>query len=332
MKKYIIISLFAFTAILIIFSCRKSPVVEPTSSSSKSTSVIENKILQFLTSFDSQLKDEEMYSIEEVLWFSTAGLNYSYAIYDSSFVYTDVDTSHFSMDIDIYEQVAEGDLEAVYDDMVDSLEAQNDALQDNIKHLIYCMVYQETVESGILYVGMVSVFGYGYSGNFYGSFGEADYWYAILDYGKCDEYAPVFYGVKDAGDVIAYKINHPLVLHHPDYRIYTIPGSEYYEYDIDPQDFPYGPSPCGFRGYFNNGTGSWPGPECLDPDHLNFYLTSNGINYIIDYYHPGGGLDFLWIEMIGELLFIEEEGYEEKHIINLTYGETYQTVVPAGTL
>lgn len=329
MKKYFLLTIIILMAVLVIFSCRKSFDSIPDQTTPIMENLTEQKIVDFLARFDTPLKEEEMYTIEEVLWYSTAGLNYTYAIYDSAYVYDYCDTSYFSMDIDGNELVAETDLQAAYDKMADTLSARYDALQDNIKHLIYCAVYQDRVYNGELYVGMIFVFGGGYTGSFYGSFGQIDYWYAVMDYGKCDQYAPAFYGVKDAGDEIAYKINFPNTDNIPNYRVYSIPASDYI-IEVDPQDYQYVGSPSGFRAYYYLGNGNWPGPQCLSPAHLNFYLSSNGIYYILVDNEPYG-YDFTWISIQGDLLPIYP-WYEEVHWMTITYGEINATQVPAEEL
>ena len=95
------------------------------------------------------------------------------------------------------------DLLSAYGDMVDTLAGHYDELQDNIKHLIYCVVFEESIQSGKLYVGLIYVFGTGHTTSFYGEFGQTDYWYSILDYGKCDEYEPAFYGEINTTEVPA---------------------------------------------------------------------------------------------------------------------------------
>jgi hypothetical protein len=332
MKKFIILIFSCTALIFIIFSCKKSFDSEPnTSNVNSSNHEVELKIQVFQNRLESNLKDGKTYSIDSAIWYSTALLNYTYAIYDSALLHISCDTSTFSLALDENGRVEESDLETAIDQMIDSLEAQYDGLQESTKHLVYCMMYETATYEGRLDVGMVAVIGFGYNPIFYDQFEEDDYWYAILDYGKCDEYEPAYYDEQDAGEEIEYKIMHPLVVYNPIYRIYTVPGSEEFFEDINPGDFPFENSPSGYRGYYHTEQGNWPGPECLDPDHLNFYLTSNGIDYIIDYYQPQG-LDFIWIDIDGELLFLQQGWYEEIHLIDLLFAETYQTLVPAGSL
>jgi hypothetical protein len=74
-------------------------------------------------------------------------------------------------------------------------------------------------------------------------------------------------------------------------------------------------------------------PQCLDPDEMEFYMSENGIPYIIDDQNPEpNDLDFCSI-------FIWSNGYSpgvgywiEAHIMDLTYGVKHQTYVPASGL
>ena len=215
MKKYfLLIAVFAIS-IIAIFSCRKSfePEVNPNQTMNSSDQT-ELKIQSFLNRLHSDLKDEKTYSIDSAIWYSTASLNYTYAIYDSSLLHISLDTSTFSLDLDEYDKVLESDLEAAIDQMVDSIE--------------------------------------------------------------------VFFN------------------------------------DVDPEDYYYDNAPRDFRAYIYYGDLPWPGPQCLDPDELNFYISSNGIPYIIDDMTPQG-LDFISIFVDGKLMWLEDT-YLEGHYLDLTFG------------
>jgi hypothetical protein len=331
MKRSVCLLITALAVTVVIFSCRKSIEYEPIDDGLiLPSNAIESKIQAFKDHMDNNLKDGKTYSIDSAIWYSTAFLNYMYAIYDSALQNISCDTSAFSIELDENNKVEEALLEEAIEQMTDSMEAQYDGLQESTKHLVYCMVYEIATYQGRLDVGTVAVIGFGYSPNIYEEFGEEDYWYAILDSGMCDDYAPAYKGEKDAGEEIAFKILHPLITNDPIYRVYTVPESQVF-ITVDPEGYPYENSPCGHRGYYHHAQGSWPGPQCLDPDHLNFYLTSNGIEYIIDDMKPEG-LDFTWIEIRGDILFLEDNWYEEVHLLDLTYAETYLTLTPASGL
>ena len=331
MKKLVVLLSLCAALIMITFSCKKSFDYGPNTAEVKSPdNSVESIIQAFKIRLESNLKDEKTYSTDSAIWYSTALLNYTYAIYDSAILHISRDTSTFSLELDENNRVKETDLENAIGQMTDSLEAQYDGLQESTKHLVYCMVYEIATYQGRMDVGMVAVIGFGYTPIFYEQFEEDDYWYAILDYGKCDEYEPLYYGEQDASDQLEYKIMHPLVVYNPMYRIFTVPGSQVY-ITVDPSDYYYANAPRNYRGYyFYDDAENWPGPQCLDPEELNFYLSSNGIDYMIEDNRPEN-LDLIYIDVRDELL-LQEDVYEEFHFFDLTFGETYQTLVPPNSL
>jgi hypothetical protein len=222
----------------------------------------------------------------------------------------------------------ESDLEAAFEQMTDSLEAIFDDLPSNVKHVVSCMVFEVDVVQGRLDVGMVSVIGWGFSSVYYGSFNSTtDYWYSIWNSGDC--YNFTLDG--DATVQLEYKLMHPLVQNDPNWRIYTIPDEEFVTEEIYPAEFPFTPSPRGFRAFLHTGTGSWDGPQCLPPSELNFYISSNGIPYIINEYEPQG-LDFTEINVERDVIFLDPVGFEEYHYFIITYAPKYRTTVPASGL
>lgn len=124
MKKYFLFIAILAISIIAIFSCRKSfePEANP-SQMTNSSNETELKIQSFLNRLNSDLKVEKTYSIDSAIWYNTAALNYTYAIYDSSLIYLSRDTSTFSLNLDRNNQVLESDLEAAFEQMTDSLEA-----------------------------------------------------------------------------------------------------------------------------------------------------------------------------------------------------------------
>ena len=329
MKKYFLFIAIIGISIIAIFSCRKSfdPETNPTQVMTPSSET-ELKIQSFLNRLQSNLKDETTYSIEDAIWYSTAVMNYTYAIYDSSFLYTKVDTSTFSVGLDKDGKVTESDLEDLIETMTDSLEAFFEDLPVNTKHVMLCMAYETNSTEESLDLGLVSVVGYGFSSTYYGSFGPTDYWYAIWNQGDCYD----FTRPGDATIQLKNKLLHPLVENDPDWRIYTIPGSDYVTDQIDPLDYPYPSAPRGHRGYCFGGTGNWDGPQCLPPNEMNFYISANGIPYIIEDNKPlDEDYEFTYIEIEGDVAF-PPGGYYETHFFWITYSILYHTSQPASSL
>jgi len=148
----------------------------------------ELKIQSFLNRVNSDLKDEKTYSIDSAIWYSEASLNFTYAIYDSALVYIAIDTNAFSVELDENNKVTESDLDVLYEDMVDSLDAFYDDLYVNIKRVFYCDVVEVEVEQGRLDLVLVAAIACGYSSYQWSYFDEDDYWYSILEQGKCNYY------------------------------------------------------------------------------------------------------------------------------------------------
>jgi hypothetical protein len=324
MKKYFLVLLLFFMSIILIFSCRKSFEPQPNPDQKiNPANETEMKIQSFLNGMNNNLKSGSTYTIEDAIWYAVATLNYSYAIYDSSFIYSSIETSSFSINLNPNNTVNQSDLQAAYGKMVDSLEAHYDGIQDSPKHVFLCEVRNVSNSVGTLDLVMVSVIGCGFTQNQYGSFGQTDYWFSVLDSGKCDSYHGQGVG-EDASDRLEQKIMNPMILPVQDWRVYAIPGSEDFFEDVDPTDYPYGSAPRDFRGFYVNvESESWPGPQCLDPDEMNFYISANGIDFIIDDLQPQGK-EFISID-VKDRLYLQEEYYEELHLFDITYGNLFRT-------
>lgn len=326
MKRYFILAGATILFILLIFSCRKQFEDEPDIGVINSANKHDNtelRIQSFIERMNDGLKSGGPVTTDSAIWYMEAGLNYTYAIYDSGLVYLSRKTTELSIDLNESQEVDEAELEDTYDKMVDDLEDHYNDISETYKHIFYCDVIDMGISNGVLEVNLVTVIACGYWINQYGSFNSTDYWYSILLMGKCDEYQGQGEG-DDAATQLEYKIMHPIIVPCYPYRIYwtddtTISG-------VHPGDYPYQNAPRGFRAYYYYGH-DFTEPQCCDPDELNFYLGSNGIHYIIDDNEPEE-LEFHSIEIEGELVWLQEPEYEEVHLLNLTYGVKHQTLTP----
>jgi hypothetical protein len=119
MKKYFFFTAILAISIISLFSCRKA--TDPESNPNQvmnSSNETELKIQSFINRLNSDLKDETTYTIEDAIWYAEATLNYTYAIYDSSFVYLSRESSTFSIDLNPNNTVNQSDLLATYEKMV----------------------------------------------------------------------------------------------------------------------------------------------------------------------------------------------------------------------
>ena len=286
----------------------------------------ELRIQSFLNRLTSDLKDEKTYSIDSAIWYTEASLNFTYAIYDSALVYIAIDTNEFSVDLDENDKVTESDLDILYEDMVDSLEAFYDNLYVNIKRVFYCDVVVIDIAEGRLDLIMVGVIACGYSSYQWSYFDEDDYWFSIMEWGKCNYYE----GEGDAAIQLTQAFMSNLCLSDPEVRIWF--SDEITRY-AESSDYYYPPAPYGHRAFWYSGIGQMQYPQCLSPEDLEYYLSDNGIPYIIDDQNPDPeNLEF-------ESISVPSNGYLggvgwwiEYHNMFITYGVRNETQVPASEL
>jgi hypothetical protein len=319
MKKYFLVLLLFFMSIILIFSCRKSfePQPNPDQKISPANNT-EMKIQSFLNEMNNDLKSGSTYTIEQAIWYAEATLNYSYAIYDSSFIYLSRETSSFSINLNPNNTVNQSDLLAAYAKMVDSLEAHYDGIPELTKHVVLCDVINVSSSAGTLNLSMISVIGCGYTLNQYGSFGQSDWWWSGDLDGKCNGYS----GIGDATTALEYELLHPYIAPAQNVRIYYTDIDTVF--DIDPSNYYYGNAPRDYRGYFFESTEPDASMQCLGPDELNFYISNNGIPYIIEDNNTFIDKEFCDIDLIWDFIHTEQF-YLEEHFMNISYGVRNET-------
>lgn len=322
MKKYIFLTLMLSASIITIFSCRKSFEPQPNQvqvvNSSNDT---EMKIQEFLNRMHSNLKAETTYSIEDAIWYAEATLNFTYAIYDSSFITLSRETSTFSIDLNQDNTINESALLEAYENMVDSLAEHYGDIPSLTKHVVLCDVINNGVSSRILHLSMISVIGVGYTMYQSGTFGPTDYWYAGALLGKCGEYSG--YEGRDATTELEYKLIHQLVYPPQNMRVY------YTDIDsvqrVNPFYYEYPNSPRGFRGYYFSSEDPDAGIQCLPPSELNFYISTNGIPYIIEDNDTYIDKEFCLINVIYEYM-AGDDYWIETHLFTISYGIRHNTM------
>jgi hypothetical protein len=325
MKKFILVLMISLISIIVIFSCRKAyePQLTP-DQGINSTDKTELKIQSFINSMNSQLKSGSTYSIEEAIWYAEATLNFSYAIYDSSFIYLSRKSSSFSIDLNSNNTVDESELLAAYGKMVDSLEAHYDGIRDSPKHVFLCDVIDVSNSVGTLDLLMVSVIGCGFTYP-YGSFDATDFWFAGGGLGKCGDYYPSYIG-RDATTELEYKLLHPYITPAPNVRIYYTDIATIF--DVYPHDYPYQNAPRGYRAYYFYSNDPEAGIQCLPPNELNFYISGNGIPYIIAANDTYIDKEFCNMDVKYDMM-ASTEFWIETHFLDISYGVRNETEVPA---
>lgn len=281
------------------------------------------KIQAFLSSLKSSLKGGSTYTTEEALWYAEATLNFSYAIYDSDFVYLSRDTNSFSIDLNENGTVNQSELADAYEAMVDSLESHYNRIQTSTKHVMLCDVKDVSNSVGSLDLMVVSVIACDYNPNLYPQFVEDDHWYSGALAGRCDNYYPPYIG-RDATTELEYHLLHPLISPVQYVRVYYEPIVTVE--DIDPENYPYTPAPRGTRGYWYGSNNPGDGVQCLEPDELNFYISNEGIPYIIADNDTFIDKEFCNIDIVWDFV-PSMEIYYESHTYNISYGVPHGTQV-----
>ena len=284
---------------------------------------IENRIMDFIADMKSHLKDGRVYSIDSAVWYLNATFNYTYAIWDSAFMYQSLDSTFHEVDLDPAGKVEESDLYAVYDLMLDDLEEHYDDISLSPKHVFLCIIINNGISGGKLQLEFISSIVSGYTINMYDPFNSTDYWFSIWDYGKCDH---TCLG-QDASDRLEYKLMHPQAV---PLRIYFIPQVTIH--DVDPWYYDYEGVKYGKRGFWYEGSGIINEPQCLDPDLLNFYLSNDGIPYMIDDNNPDPNeLEFCGIDVRDEYM-AGDRFWVEAHLLDIYYGTECETSTPPSGL
>ena len=325
MKKYIFLIVILLISILTIFSCRKSFDPQLIQDQIKNrANETEMKIQSFLDGTNNNIKSGSTYTIEQAIWYAEASLNFSYAIYDSSFIYLSRETSSFSINLNQSNTVNQSDLLAAYAKMVDSLEAHYNAVQDSPKHVFLCDIIDVHHSATTVDLVMVSVIACGFTYNLYGSFNETDYWYAGGGAGKCDDYEDPIYIGRDATTELEYKLLHPYIAPVQNMRMYYTDIETVW--NVDPIDYPYTNSPRGCRGYVYGSNIPDDIMQCLPPSELNFYISNNGIPYMIDDNNTFIDKEFCYIDIRYDFL-PSIWLYYEQHFYDIGYGIRQSTTI-----
>jgi hypothetical protein len=330
-KKFLFIAILAIS-IIAIFSCRKSfepqPIPDQKIEASDET---ETKILEFISSMNDPLKSGSTHTISEAIWYAEATLNYTYAIYDSSFVFLSRDSSTFSIDLTANNTVNHIDLLATYAKMVDSLAAHYNGIQNQTKHVLLCDIIDVSNSVGTLKLILVSVVACDNTNIQWNYFDEdEDYWFSILEWGKCNWLS----GDGDAAIRLNLAFMASFCQSDPDVRIWF--SDEHTVGGVNPGQAKYEflQAPRGYRGFYHYGTGTMTNPQCCSPEELEFYMSNDGILYIIENEKPTQppNLEFEYID-ISSWGFSPGIGYwQESHIMDITYGIKNETIVPASNL
>ena len=228
------------------------------------------KIETFLSKIENPYKSGETFTVDDAVWNTEAGLNFSYGDAGSAIHKTTVDSCFVEIPVE-NDQVELTDLAGAYDAIEEAvLEFYDNAdasfiiamdvkVAENLnKSSTVTLKTTTTVSSGPVYPGS--------------PFEEWDYWYWGFGQGYCDGDSANVDSDSDAAEEIQFKIH----------QRKAVPGGKHYftdvqEVPIDPYSHPNPNDNIPNDNYYDNLMYSnyegYPNfHSCLSPDEMNFYL------------------------------------------------------------
>lgn len=290
-----------FTISLMLTSCSKEQIKNNTGT--LATDQQSSTILKLIRAFDTKLsvgfKSGESLSIDSAVWYAEALQNYNHARPDQQYEATKVSKQTYALMIE-NGQLDMDDMATLYQNIDNDRVQQMSALGEGDHYLKLTDVNLDSVVGTTAYLSSTNVFGLRLIEGLYLPFQEGDDWiWGTLGQdlgsppaGKCDG---SMYGVSDASDELAWKLNHPAVSTVPYVFVscttYTAVGFDYDE-----------------RLYIG---WNYPQNNCLTSDTLNYYLQQSHL--ILN--DPAEGLrplgkEFCNVEIIDDLI---PAGSNSKH-------------------
>ena len=290
-----------FTISLMLTSCSKEQIKNNTGT--LATDQQSSTILKLIRAFDTKLsvgfKSGESLSIDSAVWYAEALQNYNHARPDQQYEATKVSKQTYALMIE-NGQLDMDDMATLYQNIDNDRVQQMSALGEGDHYLKLTDVNIDSIVGTTAYLSSTNVFGLRLIEGLYLPFQEGDDWiWGTLGQdlgsppaGKCDG---SMYGVSDASDELAWKLNHPAVSTVPYVFVscttYTAVGFDYDE-----------------RLYIG---WNYPQNNCLTSDTLNYYLQQSHLilNDPAEGLRPPGK-EFCNVEIIDDLI---PAGSNSKH-------------------
>ncbi len=307
-----IVVLFAVT------SCNKNNQGEPASTFDNETyaKMIIQRIDGFREQMNSTYKSGELMPLDTAIWNLEALITYDEAYPDSVSRDFIIKTASFTLPVDQNNMVQDDDVQALYYDMLDTVDYQLAQFTETVKFLAFSDVELVEVVSGTAYIEATNGYGFNLLLGTYDPFDEDDDWYwgtLSEEYGqpplgKCDG---TEVGVSDGSNEIQYRLNNPIpqspYSSFTDLETFVINGDDF----LDNED-----NPRLFWGW------DYPNDECLTNDLLTYYLIQS--DDIIHTTVANGGLRpegklFVSVYIDDDLAFKYGQSWHY-HRYNVTYG------------
>jgi hypothetical protein len=332
MKKFIFKTFIIITLIGITAACNKDFENKPAPEESLpgetnlKTNNTEDLIVAFIDEVNGSYKSSGEYTVDSALWYIEAALNYSYCIWDSSFGVQAFDSAKISVSLKKNGNFEDTDVYSAYNDFVDSLEVHWDNISETTKHVIATDISIISNSGGTVVFRLISAIGSGSRTGNYAAFGDDDHWIWGWDLGGCGPNTAI---TSDAEEELEYKYLNPILATVPNYRVYFT-DIEIHEYVV-PGEYIDQNSPSGYRLFEYTQSTQITTEPCLDDDELNYYLSSNGIDYIVEDLEPTG-FDLTTLDIIEDIVPGAPSIFGRRHALDIWYGEIDYTTTSPSTL
>ncbi|MCF8374287.1 MAG: hypothetical protein K9H64_21880 [Bacteroidales bacterium] len=317
-------------------SCVKEAADQPASTTLDNGKAIVARITQFHEAVSGDLKTDRPLSVDSVVWYTEADINYYYCVPYEEYNYTTLDSFLLEAETDEYDMVEAEDYNRLYDAMIDSLGDFWHSIDEDPMYMVVVDVSVKSVNDGVATLKIVGAIGYGAGMYTPDDFGDEDYWTYGFGGGKCGPYSGSL-GL-DAAILIANKIRSQTGLQQ--YIAYegicsTIPPIHPFDY---PTNDPNNPDDnyCDFLLYYSMYYGGQLPQNyvqcdfCLDPDEMNFYY--DGTDYVYNNENPDPSvLDNIFIYLEPKYTYGMPE-YSNFHFGHFSYGKPYSTLLPSPIL
>ena len=312
MKNNILCILAVITLVILLTSCSKEQLKNE--NETLATDQQSSTILKLIRAFDTKLsagfKSGESLSIDSAVWYAEALQNYNHARPEQQYEATKVNKQTYAVTIE-NGQLGLDDMATLYQNIDNDRVQQMSALGEGDHYLKLTDVNIDSIVGTTAFLSSTNVFGLRLIEGLYLPFQEDDDWiwgtlgqvYGDPPAGKCDG---SMYGVSDASDELAWKLNHPAVSTVP--YVFVNLVTRYADGIMDYNERLY-------TGW------NYPQVNCLTSDTLNYYLSQSHkiINDITEGLRPPGK-EFSHV-LIGDYLLMWSGGGRHFHYYTVFYGD-----------
>ncbi len=212
-NKITFITVILLSILFFIVSCKKSTINTPESNSNNNTysKTIVQRINQFNQQMQGHFKNGTMMTLDTAVWNLEALLTNYGGYPDSASDKFILMHSHFTLPTDANGLVSMDDVQALYQQMVDSITAQLNSIAGTVKFLKFSDVQQDSVVGSTAYITSNNGYGQGFILGLYPPFTDDWIWgtlgeeYGTPPSGNCDGTDLT----SDGSDEIQYRLNHP---------------------------------------------------------------------------------------------------------------------------